>query len=265
MTKMRAVVVGTQSGGESSLLEGVTGLSFSVASDLGTRFAAQAVLHQAPDEKLSAMVSAAPGPSILDDEARKERLLEFAKQMDADELSGSESAWMLDGLFAAEYMALPSSDVRAVENLAKRFSDDIPRILRTRSTSFERVRRSRAFPMTHRPAGIRNHCPIPAPGIKAVIDAGNNPGNQEFFRMVRAADPTGNRPVGIIIKCEALQPGDKDGPSPWNALPKGRVGAKALKPFLGQLLMNSFAVKGFEGFIRHSLCYRIGEIIIALI
>lgn len=64
---------------------------------------------------------------------------------------------------------------------------------------------------THRPAGIRNHCPIPAPGIKAVIDAGNNPGNQEFFRMVRAADPTGNRPVGIIIKCEALQPGDKDG------------------------------------------------------
>ncbi|KID81495.1 dynamin [Metarhizium guizhouense ARSEF 977] len=113
------------------------------------------------------------------------------------------------------------------------------------------------------------------------MDARNNLANQEVFKLARAADPAGNRTVGIITKCDALQPGDEDGVlkiaqnnvehlqhgwfvvrnrstkeiqegvtivqrhenesqffqrAPWNALSKDRVGVKALKPFLGQLL-----------------------------
>ena len=35
--------------------------------------------------------------------------------------------------------------------------------------------------------------------------------------MARAADPAGKRTVGIITKCDALQPGDEEGVSlcPW--------------------------------------------------
>lgn len=31
------------------------------------------------------------------------------------------------------------------------------------------------------------------------------------FSMARAADPQGARTVGIITKCDALEPGDEDG------------------------------------------------------
>ena len=43
------------------------------------------------------------------------------------------------------------------------------------------------------------------------MDARNNLANQEVFKLARAADPAGNRTVGIITKCDALQPGDEDG------------------------------------------------------
>lgn len=41
------------------------------------------------------------------------------------------------------------------------------------------------------------------------MDASNNLANQEVFKMVRAADPAGIRTVGVITKCDALQPGDE--------------------------------------------------------
>lgn len=45
------------------------------------------------------------------------------------------------------------------------------------------------------------------------MDARNNLANQEVFRMARSADPQGLRTVGIITKCDAVQPGDEDGVS----------------------------------------------------
>jgi len=45
------------------------------------------------------------------------------------------------------------------------------------------------------------------------MDARNNLANQEVFRMARGADPQGLRTVGIITKCDALQPGDEQGVS----------------------------------------------------
>jgi hypothetical protein len=43
------------------------------------------------------------------------------------------------------------------------------------------------------------------------MDARNNLANQEVFRMARSADPQGLRTVGIITKCDTLQPGDEQG------------------------------------------------------
>ena len=52
-----------------------------------------------------------------------------------------------------------------------------------------------------------------ADASRAVLDARNNLANQEVFRMARAADPRGERTVGIVTKCGALQDGDEPGVS----------------------------------------------------
>lgn len=44
------MVVGNQNSGKSSLLEGLTGLSFPISNKICTRFATQVILRHAPDE-----------------------------------------------------------------------------------------------------------------------------------------------------------------------------------------------------------------------
>lgn len=48
---------------------------------------------------------------------------------------------------------------------------------------------------------------------RAIMDGRNNLANQEVFRMAKAADPTGSRTVGVVTKCDALQPGEELGVS----------------------------------------------------
>lgn len=45
------------------------------------------------------------------------------------------------------------------------------------------------------------------------MDGRNNLANQEVFRMAKSADPTGSRTVGVVTKCDALQPGEELGVS----------------------------------------------------
>lgn len=43
----------------------------------------------------------------------------------------------------------------------------------------------------------------------AVIDATNQIGNQEALELARAADPSGHRTIGVLTKCDAIQPGEE--------------------------------------------------------
>lgn len=88
--------MGDQSSGKSSVLEGLTGLSFPIASDLCTRFATQIVLRRTPCEKARVKASIVPGSSALDNEEEKERLLSFSFEEELENLSGSKFAWILD-------------------------------------------------------------------------------------------------------------------------------------------------------------------------
>lgn len=72
-------MVGDQSSGKSSLLEGLTGLAFPVASDLCTRFATQVVLRRSIDVEASVAVSIIPGPEAQADPEQKQKLEEFQK------------------------------------------------------------------------------------------------------------------------------------------------------------------------------------------
>lgn len=90
------MVVGDQSSGKSSLLEGLTGLNFPIASDLCTRHATQIVLRRAPEEEAAVKVSIIPGPTANGDEDHKLRLQEFARTLEGLEFRSDEFKNILD-------------------------------------------------------------------------------------------------------------------------------------------------------------------------
>ena len=90
------VVVGDQSSGKSSLLEGLTNLNFPIASDLCTRHATQIILRRAPEEEASVKVSIIPGPTANSDEPHKLRLLSFARILNEIEFTPERFKSILD-------------------------------------------------------------------------------------------------------------------------------------------------------------------------
>lgn len=90
------VVVGDQSSGKSSLLEGLTGISFPIASELCTRFATQIVLRRAPASEAAVSVSIIPGPTANADETTKKKLLEFGRTMEAKDFGIEQFGTILD-------------------------------------------------------------------------------------------------------------------------------------------------------------------------
>jgi len=67
LTSNQLVVVGDQSSGKSSFLEGLAGASFLVASDLCTRLATQIVLRRTAANDAAVRISIIPGPAALGD------------------------------------------------------------------------------------------------------------------------------------------------------------------------------------------------------
>lgn len=89
-------MVGDQSSGKSSLLEGLTGVNFPVASDLCTRHATQIILRRAPEEEASVKISIIPGPTAIGDEVHKLSLESFAKTLESESFSTEEFKTVLD-------------------------------------------------------------------------------------------------------------------------------------------------------------------------
>lgn len=90
------VVVGDQSSGKSSLLEGLTGLNFPIASELCTRFATQIILRRSVTGEGSINVSILPGPTSNNDEEQKRHLASFARSIQSDSLGATAFANILD-------------------------------------------------------------------------------------------------------------------------------------------------------------------------
>jgi hypothetical protein len=96
LTPSELVVVGDQSSGKSSLLEGLTGLSFPVASDLCTRFATQIVLRRAPASEAEVRITIIPGPDAQGDEEALDALLAFDKTLSAEEFDSERFQEIFD-------------------------------------------------------------------------------------------------------------------------------------------------------------------------
>jgi GTPase SAR1 family protein len=81
------VVVGDQSSGKSSLLEGLTGLPFPVDSDLGTRFATTVVFRRAPAGEEAVKVTIIPS-SVTWAGAKSKSCEEFECTLPAGDFGG---------------------------------------------------------------------------------------------------------------------------------------------------------------------------------
>ncbi|KAL4879270.1 P-loop containing nucleoside triphosphate hydrolase protein [Aspergillus karnatakaensis] len=215
------VVVGDQSSGKSSLLEGLTGLSFPVASDLCTRFATQIVLRRAPSDESAARITIIPGPSSQTDEELKKKLENFERNLAHDEFGSDDFARVFDE--AAEAMGIPGPSTTDIENIEKRFSDDILKI-ELSGPDHQHLSVVDVPGLFHNPTKyqtdedktiirklIQRYITDKRTIILAVMDARNNLANQGVFQMARAADPAGKRTVGIITKCDAVEDGDEGG------------------------------------------------------
>ncbi|KAL4814658.1 P-loop containing nucleoside triphosphate hydrolase protein [Aspergillus spinulosporus] len=215
------VVVGDQSSGKSSLLEGLTGLSFPVSSDLCTRFVTQIVLRRAPQKEAGAKITIIPGPSSQLDRALQKKLKRFKRVLRADEFGREEFGRVFNE--AAEIMGVPGPNTTDLENIDKRFADDILKI-ELSGPEHHHLSVVDSPGLFHNPTKyqteedksiirglIKKYITDKRTIILAVMDARNNLANQGVFAMERAADPAGKRTVGIITKCDAVEEGDEAG------------------------------------------------------
>jgi GTPase SAR1 family protein len=100
LTPDKLVVIGDQSSGKSSLLEGLTGLSFPIASDLCTRFATQIVLRRAPANEAAVRITIIPGPDAQGDEEALDSLLGFGRTVPLNEFDSQRFQDVFDEVFA---------------------------------------------------------------------------------------------------------------------------------------------------------------------
>ncbi|KAF3935284.1 Dynamin [Dactylella cylindrospora] len=215
------VVVGDQSSGKSSLLEGLTEISFPISATLCTRFATQIMLRRTKDKDQPGQVrvSIIPGPDSSEDEGQKEILQNFKREFEEPEFGPETFQEVLDS--AAEAMGIPSPGDKPRSEFHKRFSRDIlkielsgPRHPHLTVVDIPGLFHSASEDQTAEDRNtirdlIEKYIEDPRTIIMAVMDGRNNFANQGVFDMARTADPEGKRTVGIITKCDAIQEGDE--------------------------------------------------------
>ncbi|MCJ1282732.1 hypothetical protein MMC26_002057 [Xylographa opegraphella] len=192
------VVVGDQSSGKSSLLEGLTTLPFPIASQLCTRFATQVSF-----------------PTDAADDY-KAKLSRFAREVTV--LSSEKFSEILAE--AAVLMGLPSTTEES-EIASKRFSRDVlkieivgPQQNHLSVVDVPGLYHNPIKAQTSEDLGIirsliGEYVNDPRTIIMAVLDARNNLANQEVFKIAKSSDALVARTIGVMTKLDALQPGDE--------------------------------------------------------
>ncbi|KAK6334476.1 hypothetical protein TWF730_003691 [Orbilia blumenaviensis] len=227
MSLPQIVALGDQSCGKSSVLESLTSIPFPASSGLCTRHATQFVLRRGPAVTVGkAMVVATitPGEFAMDHPALKKRLEAFRYEKE-------EGGFVFEELLeaAAKAMGIRIDSAAAAEETygatgatpTRRFSDDILKIElsgpnyphltivdvpglfhgASETQTKEDIEMVRKL--------ILKYMQDPGTIMLAVMDGSVHPNNQEIFTMAKDADPTGQRTVGVITKCDTVQAGNE--------------------------------------------------------
>ncbi|MCJ1463406.1 hypothetical protein MMC07_002013 [Pseudocyphellaria aurata] len=203
------LVVGDQSSGKSSVLEGLTGLSFPRKSGLCTRFATQITFRRARDESVA--ISLIPSNDAYPDHAEK---LRAWKKDDLYSLEGSaleaiiEEVSSLMGITpAGEKGGNPfSEDVLKIEIRGPGQQHlsviDVPGIFKrttagyTTKADMEMVKNM-----------VSRYMKNPRAAILAIIPANVDIATQEILEMAEEYDTHGHRTLGVLTKPDLVDKG----------------------------------------------------------
>ncbi|KAK3389943.1 P-loop containing nucleoside triphosphate hydrolase protein, partial [Podospora didyma] len=195
------IVCGDQSSGKSSVLEAISGVAFPVKSNLCTRFPTELVLRRTPH--ISAKIS------IVPHESRSE-LERVALSGFKQELRGFDSL--------PEVMEAAKSAM-GISTHGKAFSKDILRVEITGPNHphltivdlpgliHSETKHQTTSDIELIQDVVQGYMKEPRCIILAVVSAKNDISNQIVLKLARAADPTGNRTLGVITKPDTLTEG----------------------------------------------------------
>ncbi|KAF2137063.1 uncharacterized protein K452DRAFT_353671 [Aplosporella prunicola CBS 121167] len=202
------VVVGDQSSGKSSVLEGLTRLPFPRDSALCTRFATQIIFRRAPVQSVS--VSIVPGKGSSDNHVET---LKAWKRDDIETLEKDVFAEVMDE--AHEVMGISrglqplrtfSSDVLRIEVTGpekEHFSViDVPGIFQ--NTGKGNVTKEDIIFVRNMVGGyMKNSRSI----MLTVVPANADPANQSILQMAEDVDKEGRRTLGVLTKPDLVDKG----------------------------------------------------------
>ncbi|CAN8095619.1 unnamed protein product [Discula destructiva] len=194
------IVCGDQSSGKSSVLEAISHVSFPVKSNVCTRFPTELVLRRA--SHTSSSVSIVPHASRSENERKS--LEGFHQELDGfDRLAGLiEAAKIAMGIHGGKAF---SKDLLKIEITGPDRPHltivDLPGLIHS-----ETKHQTKADVDLIQDV-VKEYMKEPRSVILAVISAKNDLANQIVLNLARAADPTGNRTMGIITKPDTLIPG----------------------------------------------------------
>ncbi|KAF8456420.1 dynamin [Kalaharituber pfeilii] len=210
------VVVGDQSSGKSSLLEGLTGLPFPVAGTICTRFATQIVFRRtSPGEEERIRITIIPSKNCT--EEQKEALREFSQ--DVETLDADEFKDLVEK--ASSAMGLPKPGELRETKSGPRFSKDVLRIELSgpNHTHFSVVDVPGIFQaatvlQSEEDIGlieslVKEYIEDRRTIILAVASSLHETANQKVFHLAKQADQSGSRTLGILTKPDAVQRGDE--------------------------------------------------------
>ncbi|CAD0115337.1 unnamed protein product [Aureobasidium uvarum] len=200
------VVVGDQSSGKSSVLEGITKLPFPRDSGLCTRFATQITFRRAQTTSNAAPAYADKLRAFKSVTNAVLEPVSFSKAMkEVHKLMGlSESAEDNDG------KSTFSEDVLKVEVTGpeqEHFSVvDVPGIFRTATKGVTTLADA-----TMVKSMVRRYMVNPRSVMLVVIPANVDIATQEILTLAEEADPDGHRTLGVLTKPDLVDPGAESG------------------------------------------------------
>lgn len=200
------IVCGDQSSGKSSVLEAISGVQFPVNDGLCTRFTTEVILRRATQSLATVKLI----PSEHAPASHKEKLLRF-------EESSINHAEIPDLISEAKtFMGLTGSSTFSRDVLQLEVSGpklphlslvDLPGLIHhpNKEQTEEDVRIPKEL--------VQKYMSQSRSIVLAIITAKNDTSNQVVLEMAKAADPQGNRTMGIITKPDCLI---KDSPNESN-------------------------------------------------
>ncbi|KAF2195597.1 hypothetical protein K469DRAFT_744134 [Zopfia rhizophila CBS 207.26] len=206
------VVVGDQSSGKSSVLEGLTRLPFPRDSGLCTKFATQITFRRAANHSIK--VSILPDPNSTAE--YQERVKEWNKY-DIKQLDAPAFATIMSDVHTV--MGL-SSNIAQAPGLRKTFSNDVlrleihgpdeahlsvidvPGIFRTTTTGVTTTADKEL--VRHM---VETYMRNPRTVMLTVVPANVDPATQEILEMAKEVDPDRHRTIGVLTKPDLVDKG----------------------------------------------------------